>query len=573
MWTRDGKSPRQCGRREGRRGYAGVLGKGVTVVGSVEVSRPEDPPASPLGPADRSDAAGSAPPDPAAPGARSAVSEHGGTGDRPGVDGGADEPVRRRKPVVQAARWTVASTLIRQGLQIGGAVLLARILGPQTYGLISIATLFTVIANLILDQGLASALIQKPVVGRTLPGAVATLNLAMAAVLATLTWVFAPWVADFFGAPDLPPLLRILAVGLLVKAAAIVPRAMLMRDLDFRVIGRSDIAGAVVGTTAGVTSAFLGAGAYSFVILTIATDLTILVFLLIGGPAHVPNTKLGQVVEILPFSLRIFGTNVIAAFSRNTDNVLVGRYLGVTQLSFYAMAYRVLVLPVQLIGQTAARFMFPLLAGEARDTAALGRYMISCSRVLAAVTVPAMVWVSCAAQQLVLIVLGPAWQTTAAIMSILALAGAREAIYYITPSLMKATGRAALNLRFELVSTVIQVTGIVIGLQFGLIGVAAGYAIAGLAVTPILIVVQKRLAGLSVGRQLWAITPPIIGSAVAAAGYLAVALMTGSVWSTLLGGTAAYLALFVLMTLPFPGWRRDVLSFGRRFLRRRAAKS
>lgn len=473
---------------------------------------------------------------------------------------------REQKPVVQAVRWTVIATIARQGLQVVGAIVLARMLGPDVYGVISLATLYTVIAALILDQGLAAALIQRPSLLKDLPGAVATLNLILAGVLAAATWLLAPFLETFFSAPPLSGVLRLLAVGLVLKAVVIVPRAVLTRNLNFKMIGKADIAGAIVGTTAGIAAALLGAGAYSVVFLTVATDITAMLVIVLWAPFYPPNLHFRLLGPILPYSLRVFGTNVIAAFSRNTDNVLVGRYFGVAELSFYAMAYRVLAIPVQMIGQTSARFMFPLFAGEAGSREALSRHLYRCTQVLAAVTIPIMVWVSCASEELVLLVLGPAWHTTAAILSIFALAGAREAIFYVTPSLMKATGHAALNLRFEIFSTLMQVSGIVIGLQFGLIGVAAGYAIAGLLITPVLMLIQRRLAGLGLLQQLKALTPPIVCGAAGAAGYLLVAWLGSSTLTVLLAGTIAYLVLFAGCALVFfPRWKQEMWQFAERF--------
>ena len=465
-----------------------------------------------------------------------------------------DEEVRSRKvtegkrlPVVQAVRWTVGATLTRQGFQIVGAVVLARILGPETYGVISLAMLYTVVSALILDQGLAAALIQRPMLDAHLPGAVATLNLGLAAVVGSLTFVAAPWIETFFDAPPLATILRILGAGLLLKAAVIVPRALLTRHLNFKLLGKADIAGAVLGTAAGVIAAVSGAASYSVVYLTFGADLTLLVLLLAWKQVQRPNFRLGLLPPILPFSVRIFATNVIAAFSRNTDNVLVGRYLGVASLSFYAMAYRVLVIPVQMVGQTAARFMFPLLSREARDKLAMANHLYTCSQVLAAVTVPVMVWVACAADGLVELVLGDPWAATAPILAILAVAGARETIFYVTPSLMKATGRASLNLRFEILSTFVQVLGIVVGLQFGLIGVAVGYTVAGFAVTPVLMLVQRNLAGLSLVRQVTAILPSVVCSVAGAAGFFAIGRLNLATLQGLLLGSVAYLLVFALI--------------------------
>ena len=167
-------------------------------------------------------------------------------------------PGRRTAGV--SIRWSFAAVLGRQVPQFAAALVLARILGPENYGVISAATVYVTLTTLVLDQGLAAALIQRPTLDRALPGAVATVNLASAALLAGLTWLLAPSVAAFFSAPELTPLLRVLGLGLLLKGLAVTPRAVLQRELAFRPIGVADIGGGVLGAVAGITAAVLGAG-------------------------------------------------------------------------------------------------------------------------------------------------------------------------------------------------------------------------------------------------------------------------------------------------------------------------
>lgn len=462
----------------------------------------------------------------------------------------SDESFSGRK-ASSAVSWSLIAVVGRQGLQMACALVLARILGPNSYGVISAAMIYVTLTALILDQGMASALIQRRDLAPAAPGAVASLNILMSIVLGGLTWIFAPEFAEFFGVPLLSLVLRVLGVGLVLKAVAITPRSMLSRSLRFRSIAVADISGAAIGTVAGVVSALLGADYRAVVFQTLITDFVIAALLLLASRGPTPNLNFAALRVVLPFGFRVFLTNGIAYFARNTDNVLVARFLGVTALSFYSMAYRVLVIPIQMIGQTVNRVMFPVFSTVAHRRDMLAENLVKSTEMVAMAAVPTMTLLACAAPELVHVVLGPQWDPTAPLLSVLALAGARETIYYITPALMKATGQASLNLRFELISTALQVSGIVIGLRFGVFGVALGYALAGLLVTPMLLIIQRRLTGVSITGQLKALIPSGHPSLWAAVAYFGISTTPLPKLMALLLGIVVFVAIFfaVLMTL------------------------
>lgn len=419
----------------------------------------------------------------------------------------------------RSVRWSFGAALARQGFQIICAVVLARLLGPQSYGTIAAATVYISLVALLLDQGLSAALIQRQDITRRLAGATATLNLLVAAVLAAATWFAAPAVAGFFGVADLEPILRALAFIVPVKALAITPRALLARELQLHRVGAADIAAAAAGSAAGIGAAVAGAGPWSMVYQVAVTDVVGAAMLLAASRGPAPNLALRAVAPLFGFSLSVFATDCLAYFSRNLDNILVGRVLGVSALSIYGMAYRILVVPVQLIGQTVNRVMFPAFARSAKEPERVAASLIAATRILALSAVPLMVFVSCAAPELVHLVLGPDWMPAAALVSVLAIGGARETIFYITPSLMKGLGRGALIVRYEVLAAVVQVSGIVIGLQFGVFGVAVGYTAAGFLLTPVLLRIQTRLTGVSARSQLASILPAAHAAVWGAAGY------------------------------------------------------
>ncbi|MFD1720818.1 oligosaccharide flippase family protein [Amnibacterium endophyticum] len=467
----------------------------------------------------------------------------------------------RGRAAATAVRWSSLSVLGRQGFQILLALVLARIIGPEAYGAVAAATVVVTLAALLLDQGLAAALVQRPDLPTGSAGATATINLASAAVLGLLAVVTAPLLSAFLGAPGLAALLLWLGPGLLLKGAAIVPRAMLLRRLALKPVAVVEIAGAALGTAVGLAAALSGAGAFAMVLSVLVADGVVAVALLVleGGP--VPNLRLAAFAPLAGFGGRVFATNGVAYLSRNTDTVLVGHLLGAAALAQYAMAYRVLVIPVQFLGQSVNRVLFPVLSRAQGRRDELAEQLSRATRLLALTAVPPMVLVACAAPQLVEVLLGAAWAPTAPVMAVLALAGARETVFYVTPVLMRATGRAGLGLRFQVLSTVVQVAGIVAGLPFGLLGVAVGYAVGGFLLVPVLLVVQHRLAGVTARQQLGAILPPVHAAAWGALGYLLVALLPMPAIATALAGGVVFALLAVgVLRLAHPAAARDGLA-------------
>ena len=443
----------------------------------------------------------------------------------------------------RGVRWSFGAVLARQGFQMLCAVVLARILGPQSYGVIAAATVYISLVALLLDQGLSAALVQRPEVTRRMAGATAMLNLLVAVLLGALTWWAAPWIAQFFGVAELEPILRLLALAVPIKALAITPRAMLSRNLALHRVGAADIAAAAAGCAAGIGAALAGAGPWSMVYQVVTTDLVCSALLLAASRGPVPNFAFRTVAPLFRFSFSVFATDCLAYFSRNLDNILVGRVLGVAALSLYGMAYRILVIPVQLIGQTVNRVMFPAFSRAAGSPEKVATSLVSATRLLAISAVPLMIFVACAAPELVGLVLGPEWLPAAGLVSVLAIGGARETVFYVTPSLMKGLGQSRLIIRYEILAAVVQVGGIVIGLQFGVFGVAVGYSAAGFILTPVLLRIQYRLTGVTAKSQLAAIFPAVHAAAWGAAGYWALSLASVHGPWHLFGGLALYSAL------------------------------
>lgn len=409
---------------------------------------------------------------------------------------------------LNSVKWNGVALAGKQAVVILFSLILARLLGPTSYGIVAQATVYITFTTLILDQGVSASLLSRHAVGRQLLGASVSLNLGIALALALVTWPLAAPVAEFLRTPALELVLPVLAGGLVFKGMQVVPRMLLVRRFQFRALACVEVGSAVLGGVAGVAAAFWGADYWAIVVQLLVNDLLLAVSLAIAARAPHPNLRFGALREILGFSLRVFGSSVMSFGTRNVDTLLIARYVGETAVGHYSLAYRVLLMPVQMVGQTVSRVIFPVIARDRDDPARVSAILLRSARAIAAVTFPVMTLLAVGAQDAITVFLGDSWLAAAPIVTVLAVTGARQSVTVLNAPTMLGFGRADIQFRFMMVASIVQISGMVAGLPAGALGVALGYTIAGLLLTPAIFWIQKHLAGTPYIAQLGALAAP-----------------------------------------------------------------
>jgi O-antigen/teichoic acid export membrane protein len=423
-------------------------------------------------------------------------------------------------------RWSGISVIGREVSRSIFTIALARLVGPEDFGIVAQAMVYIGIVGLLLDQGFSSALIQRKQIEPEMPGMIVSVNLAVGTALTALTIAIAPLWASFMRTPPLMLVLVALSPSLLIRAAAITPRAMLIRNMEFRKMGIADIVAAMSGGALGVIVAVTGGGYWSVVVQIVGTDVVLLLVLLAFRAGWRPNLHFRHLREVAAFSGRAFAAGLlINSVSRNIDNLLVGRFQGAQALAFYGLAYRLLLLPVQLAITTVGTVLFPVFSRLAHDLAALATETARATRALAVLALPAMALVAAAAPQLVAVIFGPQWEPAIPIVQVLAIAGALQAIYQpSTTPLLLGLGRAKLNLRYAWLTTVVATVGIVAGLPFGPFGVAVGYTVATGLLVPVEWLIRRHLLGMTLRGQIALVMPAAHVAIWVAGTYLVIAI-------------------------------------------------
>lgn len=364
-------------------------------------------------------------------------------------------------------------------VNMGSTAILARMIVPEDFGLIAMVVAFIGILFIFKDIGFSQLIIQKQELQQTELSSIFWLNLAVGGGISVLIAGLSPVVAHFYSEPKLLPLTLAFASIPLINSLFIVQSALLNRHMFFGSISKILFFSNFIAILLTIGLAYLGFGYWALTLMNIGTPFFSLVFFwmrcnwrptwIYSGTGMRANMQFGGYIT---------GFNFINYFSRNFDNIIVGRVLGAAPLGIYSKAYQLLMLPIAQIRDPIMTVGYPALSALRSDPKAYKSFYINLISVLSFVSVPVIFVLMLVAEPIILIVLGPNWLEVAAVFQILALTALIQPVASTNGLVLLSMGATKRYFLFGVVNAVVVITAFVIGVQYGLKGVAWGYAIA-----------------------------------------------------------------------------------------------
>jgi PST family polysaccharide transporter len=386
----------------------------------------------------------------------------------------------------RGAGVTLAAQGARFVLQLGSVAVLARLLSPRDYGLLAIGLVVVGIGEIVRDVGLSSAALRAPELSTRQRDGLFWLNTAAGLVLTAVAVAVAGPVAAAFSEPELEPIVRVLAVTFVLNGLAAQYRAGLSRDLRFAALAGSELATQVVALTAAVTAAALGAGYWALVAQQVTQGVITVVTLVALGRWLPGRPRRGASLRpFIRFGAGITGTQIVYYLGSNLDNLILGLWVGPTALGLYNRGYQLLMTPLNQLRSPATALAVPVLARLHDDPDRFADYLKRSQLALGYPLAFGLALVAGAAAPVVELVLGDQWKTLAPVLALLAVAGGAQTLAFVGHWVYLARGLAGALLRFHLVTLVLSAACIAAGSGFGVVGVAAGYAVAALLEWPL----------------------------------------------------------------------------------------
>lgn len=388
------------------------------------------------------------------------------------------ESLTRR--TARAAQWRLAGAFTAAGLRFAVGVVLARLLPPADFGTVALAFLVLGFTRLLSDFGIAAAVVQRRDMTERYIRTAFTVCVLFGCSITILIVVGAPIAADLMREPALRHVLPALSSLVVVQSLSVVAVALLRRQLDFKRQFLIESGTFVVGYAGvAVTLAALGYGVWSLVAGSLL-QACLASAALVATARHAMRPLLGtqELRDLLYFgtgsTLSLFG-NYIAL---NGDNFVVGRWMGTTSLGLYSRAYNLMNLSHTYAAAVISSVLLPAFSQVQTEPERLRRAYLLTTQLTAMVAAPFMAGLAVAAPHLISSLYGPQWMGAVTPLQILCVAGYFRALYHLGGVVAQSLGRVYSEFFLQAGYAVLVITGTLLGLPYGLSGIAAGVTVA-----------------------------------------------------------------------------------------------
>ena len=386
---------------------------------------------------------------------------------------------KRSSPAVGAMVLSGAN-VVRLAVQLSLLPVLARLVGPTEYGLVSLAVPFVLLCNVLSDGGLGPALARRQDPPWELESTVFWLAGGVGSALALGSCLLAWPIGHALHQPRLPLLIIALSPILVLSGFTAAANARVIRDSRFGVFAAGDLISTAASGAAALTAAFHGWGAWSLAVQQLV--LWTCKFAWVVRASRLPvrfHCRPKEARDLMRFGRHNIGASLGDFVTRNLDNVIVGGALGALALGYYAMAYQIIRVPDLVISGPLYLYIFSGVAGavggrSGRSPAAIS---LAALRLAATSLAPLFAGLGLLAGPAVELVLGPRWRGATEALAWLSVAGLGFSLSSVAAAILMGLGRSELQFRMAMVSGVVTVIAVASGVAFGV--AAVGAAVAG----------------------------------------------------------------------------------------------
>lgn len=363
--------------------------------------------------------------------------------------------------------WTGIEKILVYGISFAQGIVLARLLGPEDFGLTAMLGIFLVLGGLLAESGLGTALV---VYGgsRSLERKVFKWNIGLAGALYSGLVIAAPLIGSWFAQPQLVSLVRALGTVVIINALSVVGTARLTRQLKFDVLASINAGSTIFAAGVAILLAWNGCGVWSIAIMGVVSVVirTSLILVVARGGTEETRGSEAPFGELLRYGWKMMTSGIISVLSSESYNFVIGKLWSAGAVGLFARGQRWAKLPGEVVNESVGRVALPVLAGSATGGEKRWRW----SALNVALLWPGLVVLWIWAEEIVAFVLGAQWIACVPYMRILIVGQFFTPISNLALTRLKAAGRADLVLKTDFIKKPIGIAALLAGLPFGVTG-------------------------------------------------------------------------------------------------------
>ncbi|CAN7290257.1 MOP flippase family protein [Rhizobium sp. LjRoot254] len=379
--------------------------------------------------------------------------------------------------IVRGISWSFLSRMTTQLFQVFIAVITARLLSPEEFGLVGMILIFSGFAQVLADMGISASLVHRQDLTNSDISTGFWLQIMVGGAISLLFWSLAPTIAHFYALPELEPLTKIISLTFIFMALGQTQAALGQREYRFDQIGIASVMATIASGIGCISMAYSGWGVYSLAWQPVISAATFTVAIWFISPWR-PSFAFER--SALGFMFRyggyLSGHTILNYWLRNGDNLVIGKALGAVDLGLYGRAYTLMYLPLNMIGLIVGQVMFPVLSRLQDDIESFRDTYTYALRAIAFVLFPLMGAVFVLSEEIIVLMFGEAWVGAAPVLRILSLVGLMQSIVFPVGWIFTGLGKTKEQFQLSIFLAVVFVVAMAIGVNYGILGVASAYA-------------------------------------------------------------------------------------------------
>jgi PST family polysaccharide transporter len=356
------------------------------------------------------------------------------------------------------------------------SAILARFISPEDFGIFAIASVFLVFFSVLYNSGLSVAVIQRKDLSADEIKSIFSFTVYISFGVACLFFLIAPLIAGFYENRNLVAVCRILSVNLLFASLNTVPNSLLLREKRFKFIAIRTVLVQFVLAVVSLGAVTAGLRLYALLINPVGSAIMLFFINYKTHPISFNfRINVAHIKKVFSYSAFQYLFNFMSYFSRNLDNLLIGKFMGVGLLGYYEKSYRLMTTPLQMITHVITPVLHPVFSDYSNDKKMLYDNYLKIVRFLAGIGFPLSVLLFFTAKELILIIFGSAWEPSVPVFRLLSISVGIQMILSSSGSIYQAAGDTKNLFIFGILYAIITA----IGIGIGVFGFKTLYATAG----------------------------------------------------------------------------------------------
>jgi PST family polysaccharide transporter len=416
-----------------------------------------------------------------------------------------------KKDTIFGLKWSFISNSCQHIAIFLTTIILVKLLSPSDFGLMGMATVVIGFIDIFKNFGIASAIIQRNDISDSFISTLFWVNFGFGTFMAVILYFGAPLAELFYKEPRVTPIIKLLSINFFISGSFITHKALLEKKLAFKLLAKIEIFSILFGAIVGIIAALFGHGVFSLVYQAMTRVISSTIFFWVSVGYRPKLTFLfREINKIFSFSIYLTSFNVVNYIMRNADYLIIGKFLGAQSLGYYTLGYKLMLLPVQNLSNVIGRVLFPVYSKYKEDNKKIRELVLTTSSTISFITIPVMFGLMAIAYPLIISIFGNKWAPAIPIIIILAPVGFLQSISVPLNTIFLAKGRTDVMFYWVLFAGSITIIFFIVGLRWGIIGVASGYAISGVLLLYPSLIIRLRLITLSVLKFISVLYKPFL---------------------------------------------------------------